>query len=127
MDAVLDVSLDLVAARTYDRALRALDEVLTSERGVPLVSGLVEHHLLLGIAVQGGIDQVRRALGETGRGYLTWKTKSYASQARNWSASELRAALRHLQRADRQLKSGGTDRGVLEELLLLLEQLRRDA
>jgi DNA polymerase-3 subunit delta len=119
--------LDLVAGRTYDRALRSLDDVLTSERGVPLVSGLVEHHVLLGIAVQGGIDLVRRALGETGRGYLAWKAKNYAAQARNWTADEIRAALRHLQRADRQLKSGGKDRAVLEELLLSLEQLRRRA
>ena len=119
--------LDLVASRTYDRALRDLDDVLTSERGVPLVSGLIEHHLFLGIAVQGGIDLVRRALGETGRGYLGWKAKTYAAQARKWSANEVSDALRHLQRADRHLKSGGKDRAVLEELLLALAQLRRDA
>jgi DNA polymerase III delta subunit len=106
--------------------LRSLDDILTSERGVPLVSGLVEHHVVLGIAVQGGTDLVRRALGETGRGYLAWKAKTYATQARRWSADEVRDALRLLQRADRQLKSGGKDRAVLEELLLSLEQLRRD-
>lgn len=118
--------LDLVASRRYTRALRSLDDVLTSERGVPLVSGLVEHHLVLGIAVQGGADTVRRALGETGRGYLSWKAKIYASQARRWSAGEIRDALRHLQRADRQLKSGGKDRAVLEELLLSLARLEGD-
>ena len=94
---------------------------------MPLVSGLIEHHLFLGIAVQGGIDLVRRALGETGRGYLGWKAKTYAAQARKWSANEVSDALRHLQRADRHLKSGGKDRAVLEELLLALAQLRRDA
>lgn len=119
--------LDLVAGRKYDHALRTLDDVLTSERGVPLVSGLVEHHLLLGVAVHGGMDLVRRTLGDTGRGYLAWKAKTYASQARGWSADEIRDALRLLQRADRQLKSGGADRAVLEELLLSLEQLERVA
>lgn len=118
--------LDLVAGRRYGPALRSLDDILTSERGVPLISGLVEHHLLLGIAVQGGGATVRQALGETGRGYLAWKAKTYAAQARGWSAEHIRVALRRLQRADRQLKSGGKDRAVLEELLLSLEQLRRE-
>lgn len=119
--------LDLVASRSYDRALRSLDDILTSERGVPLVSGLIEHHLLIGIAVEGGIELVRRTLSETGRGYLSWKAKSYAGQGRGWRAGEIEAAIRCLHRADRQLKSGGKDRAVMEELLLSLGQLRRSA
>ncbi len=119
--------LDLVASRQYDRALRSLDDILTSERGVPLVSGLIEHHLFLGIAVEGGIELVRRTLSETGRGYLAWKAKSYAGQARRWTGGEITAAMRCLQRADRQLKSGGKDRAVMEELLLSLGQLRASA
>ena len=119
--------LDLVASRSYDRALRALDDVLTAERGVPLVSGLIEHHLLLGIAVEGGVELVRRTLSETGRAYLSWKAKSYGGQGRRWTAREITAAVRCLHRADRQLKSGGKDRPVIEELLLTLGQLRESA
>ncbi len=115
--------LDLVTNREYARALRELDDVLTSDRGVPLVAALVESLLFVGIAVQGGAPRVKRALVESGRGNLAWKANVYARQARRWSAPEIRAALRHLKRADSQLKSGGKDAGVLTDLLLALGQL----
>ncbi|MGH7540965.1 MAG: DNA polymerase III subunit delta [Gemmatimonadota bacterium] len=112
--------LDRVADREYEAALRELDALLTSDRGVPLVAGLVEQHLFVGIAVQGGTNLVRRALSEAGRGYLSWKANTYARQARRWNAAEIRQALRLLLRADDHLKSGAADRAVLHELLLAL-------
>lgn len=119
--------LDGVAAREYDRALGELDDLLTSDRGVALVAAMVEQHLFVGIAVQGGAGLVRRTLSETGRGYLSWKAGVYARQARRWTAPEVRNALRLLHRADRQLKSGGSDRAVLLELLLALRQVESRA
>ncbi|MCG8469228.1 MAG: DNA polymerase III subunit delta [Gemmatimonadetes bacterium] len=119
--------LDLVANRDYGAALRTLDDLLTSERGVGLVAGLVEHHLLLGLATGGGASVVRETLTRTGRGYLSWKADAYAKQARRWTAEAIERALRRMHRADRHLKSGGTDRGVLTELLLALERDRRAA
>ncbi|MXX79101.1 MAG: DNA polymerase III subunit delta, partial [Gemmatimonadales bacterium] len=112
--------LDLVASRDYRRALRELGNVLTSERGVGLVAGLVEQHLLLGLALDAGPAGLRAALSETGRGYLSWKTNAYAKQARAWTVHELDRALRVLHRADRHLKSGRGDHAVLAETLLEL-------
>jgi len=119
--------LDLVTGRAYGRALRELDDLLTSERGVGLVAGLVEQHLLVGLAVEGGVGSVKKALSETGRGYLSWKAGSYAKQAAAWCAPDVDRALRHLHRADRLLKSGGGDGPVLAELLMTLEEDRRAA
>lgn len=119
--------LDLVANRDYRTALNELDDVLTSERGVGLVAGLVEHHLLLGLAVEKGGSGLRSVLSETGRGYLSWKANAYAGQARAWSTAEIDAALQGLHRADRHLKSGGTDRAVLVELLIEFQRIRSQA
>ena len=115
--------LDLVAARRYRKALRTLDGVLTGERGVALVAGLIEQHLFLGIALAEGASGVGRVLRDTGRGYLGWKARSYAAQAKSWEEGQLSLALRAMSRADRRLKTGGGDRAVLEELLLSLGQL----
>jgi len=117
--------LDLVADRKYGAALRELDDLLTSETGVGLVAGLVDQHLLVGLAAEGGAGRVKKTLSETGRGYLSWKANSYARQARAWRPGEMDGALRALYRADRLLKSGGKDRAVLTELLLGLESERR--
>lgn len=113
--------LDLVAERRYRAALRELDDILTSESGVGLVAGLVDQHLLVGLAVEGGVGRVKQTLSETGRGYLSWKANTYARQARGWRPGEVDGALKALHRADRLLKSGGTDRAVMTELLLGLE------
>jgi len=118
--------LDLVSERDYVGALRELDDLLTSERGVGLVAGLVEQHLLVGLAMEGGVGRVKKMLAETGRGYLSWKANVYGKHARSWRVEELDRALRHLLRADRLLKSGGRDRPVLAELLLTLEGERRE-
>lgn len=118
--------LDLVAERRYAAALRELDDLLTSESAVGLVAGMVEQHLLIGLAVEGGVAEVRRVLSGTGRGYLSWKANVYGKQARAWRTSDIDRTVRHLHRADRLLKSGGGDRSVLTELLLTLESERRD-
>lgn len=119
--------LDRVAGREYDLALRELDDLLTSDRGVALVAAMVEQHLFVGVGVQGGASLVRSALADAGRGYLSWKARIYARQARRWTADGIREALRLLHRADRQLKSGGSDRAVLLELLLALRQVEARA
>ena len=118
--------LDLVCDREYARALRELDDLLTSESGVGLIAGLVEQHLLIGLAVEGGAGRVKKALSETGRGYLSWKANVYARQASRWRTAEIDRTIRHLHRADRLLKSGGKDRAVMSELMLTLEKERRD-
>jgi DNA polymerase-3 subunit delta len=112
--------MDLVAARRYAQALKELEGVLAGERASGLVAGLVEHHLLIGAALEGGAAAVKKLLGETRRGYLAWKAQTYARQARAWNPPALRRALELLRRADRQIKTGGKDLPVLEELLLAL-------
>lgn len=117
--------LDVVVDRDYPRALRELDDLLTSESGVGLVAGLVEQHLLVGLAVEGGVASVKKTLSATGRGYLSWKANVYGRQARAWRTDEVDRAIRYLHRADRHLKSGRKDRPVLSELLLTLDRERR--
>jgi DNA polymerase-3 subunit delta len=112
--------LDLVATRKYGQALHELDGLLETDSAVGLVAGLVEQHLLIGLARESGEGGVRRVLADTGRGYLSWKAKIYGRQAAGWTGAELQGALRLFRRADRQLKTGGSDRGVLQELLLSL-------
>ncbi len=119
--------LDLVASRRYERALRELEGVLPGDSAVGLVIGMVDQHLLVANAVEGGVAAVRRALSEAGKGYLQWKAKVYARQAREWTADELERALRLLLRADRRLKTGGDERAVLQELLAGLRLLRKVA
>lgn len=119
--------LDLVAARDYDRALAEMDGVLAGDGGVGLVMGMVDQHLLVGAALEGGVGSVREALSAAGKGYLQWKAATYARQARPWTPGELDRALRLLLRADRRLKTGGDERAVLQELLLALRGLRKAA
>ncbi len=116
--------LDLVATREYRHAFDELDGVLTGERGVGLIAGLVEHHLLLGLVLIGGVGAVRTTLSETGRSYLSWKAGTYAKQARVWTEADIDQTIKRLHRADRLMKSGGQDRAVFIELLLALEQDR---
>jgi DNA polymerase-3 subunit delta len=121
--------LDRVAERAYDTALRDLPRLLSepSESAVGLLIGMVDQHLYLGVAVEGGQQGVARALKAAGKPYLAWKAKIYARQARRWTASELERALGLMRRADGHAKSGLPDRRVLEELLLSLQLLRREA
>ena len=116
--------LDLVAERRYGPALAEIEGVLATDRGVGLLAGLVEQHVFIGLATEGGQDLVRRTLSETGRGYLGWKARIYGQQARKWDGGALEKALVRMRRADGQLKRGGGDLPVLQELLL---GLRSDA
>ena len=119
--------LDLVAAREYVRALRELDDVLTTERGIGLVAGLLEHHLLIGLALETGQRGLGAFMSETGRGYLSWKARIYARQAKAWTVTEIDRALRALHRADRHLKSGVRDKAAMTELLLSLGAIGKTA
>jgi len=91
---------------------------------VGLIAGLVEHHLLLGLVLVGGVGAVRTTLSETGRSYLSWKASTYAKQARVWTEADIDQTIKRLHRADRLMKSGTQDRAVFIELLLALEQDR---
>lgn len=119
--------LDGVAERDYERALRRLDGALAGDSAVGLVAAMVEQHIYIGLALEGGVDAVGRTLAEAGKPYLKWKARIYARQARGWTPDALARALRLMRRADRGLKTGGGDREVLQELLLALRLLARRA
>ena len=121
--------LDRVASRDYGSALADLGRLLAepSESAVGLLIGMVDQHLYLGLALEGGQKRVADALASAGKPYLKWKARIYARQARAWSGPELERALRLMRRADRHAKSGLGDRRVLEELLLSLRLLREEA
>ncbi|HKK09122.1 MAG TPA: DNA polymerase III subunit delta, partial [Gemmatimonadota bacterium] len=121
--------LDRVAERAYGKALADLPRLLSesSESAVGLLIGMVDQHLYLGVALEGGRGAVSRALTEAGKPYLKWKARIYAGQARGWTAAELERALGLMRRADRHVKSGIPDRRAMEELLLGLSLLKREA
>lgn len=112
--------LDQVASRSYGVALAELETVLAQESAVGLVMAMVDQHLYVGLALEGGAGLIRQVLTEAKKPYLAWKARVYAEQARGWTKAELVRALRLMRRADRQLKSGGGQRATLEELLLAL-------
>ncbi len=117
--------LDTVASREYVKALRTVDEVLTADSGVSLVTGLVEHHILLGLAIETrGSKPFGKVLVEIGRGYLRWKAQKYLNQSRKWTRKEVDQAFHLLKRADRHLKSGIKDGPALSDLLVSLQDLQ---
>ncbi|MDH3297351.1 MAG: DNA polymerase III subunit delta [Gemmatimonadota bacterium] len=122
--------IDDVADRRYTEALRQLPALLAApgESAVGLLIALVEHHLLLGIAVEGGAGLVGRTLDRIGKPYLKFKTRTLGAQARGWTVAGIDSALRAMLEADRRAKTGASDRECLEQLLLGLEveQRRRD-
>lgn len=119
--------LDGVAERRYREALRQADAVLAGDSAVGLLAAMVEQHLYIGVALEGGAGLVREVLREAKKPYLGWKAPVYARQAKGWRPAALRRALRLMRRADRRLKTGGGDREVLQELLLSLRLLARRA
>jgi len=118
---------DIVGSRDYMKALGLLPRLLgaPSESAVGLLNGLVEQHLFLGIAAEGGAGRVTETLGRVGKPYLKWKTRAWVGQARNWTPAEIDRALELMHEADRQAKTGHGDLAVLEGLLLRLESERR--
>ena len=121
--------LDDVAARRYDVALASLPTLLSDSResAVGLLAAMIDQHLCLGIALEGGAGLLGRSLGEAGKSYLRWKARVYERQARAWSSDELDRALQLMRDADWRCKSGVGDRAVLEELLLSLRLGERAA
>ncbi len=111
--------LDLVASRQYPAALTSLPTLLSDSRetAVGLLAAMIDQHLCLGVASEGGAGLLSRALSEAGKSYLKWKARNFERQARGWTGEELESALGLMRRADWRAKSGVTDRAVLEELL----------
>jgi DNA polymerase-3 subunit delta len=119
--------INLVGERKYLEARGQLQQLLAmpGETAVGLLIGLVEHHLFLGIATEGGAALVTEVLGRIGKPYLKFKARAWAAQARRWTPEEVEHALGLMQDADRQAKTGHTDLAVLENLLLRLEARRQ--
>lgn len=115
--------VDDVAARRYAKARRQLPDLLATpgESAVGLLIALIEQHLLVGVAVEGGAGGVGRTLERMGKRYLKWKSRTITSAARAWTTAEIDAAMVALNQADRRAKTGGSDREAMEELLLRLE------
>jgi DNA polymerase III delta subunit len=111
--------LDLVASRQYPAALTSLPTLLSDSRetAVGLLAAMIDQHLCLGVASEGGAGLLSRALSEAGKSYLKWKARNFERQARGWTGEELESALGLMRRADWRAKSGVSDRAVLEELL----------
>lgn len=122
--------LDSVAARDYRKALSDLPVLLSApdSSAVGLISAMTDHHVLLGIAVEGGAALVERTLGDVGKPYLKFKVRTFVGQARRWSGQDIERALRLLRRADGRSKTTGSgrDAAVLEELLLGLQALQAE-
>ncbi len=123
--------LDLVASREYRQARRQLPVLMSGPdaSAVGLVSAMVDQHLYLGIALEGGAEQVEQTLSEVGKPYLRFKARTYERQARRWTRPAIERALRLLQQTDARAKTSGGDHvgGLLEELLLELEHYARGA
>jgi DNA polymerase III delta subunit len=120
--------LDAVAGREYLAARRDLPALLAApgESAVGLLNGLVDNHLFLGIAREAGAGGVTAALDRAGKPYLKFKARTWAGQARRWSAGGIESAIELLLEADRRAKTGHDDLAVLDGLLLRLEALRRE-
>ncbi|MCH7914955.1 MAG: hypothetical protein IH856_18290 [Deltaproteobacteria bacterium] len=71
---------------------------------------MIDQHLCLGVASEGGAGLLSRALSEAGKSYLKWKARNFERQARGWTGEELESALGLMRRADWRAKSGVTDR-----------------
>jgi len=118
--------LDAVAARDYGKAMDDLPVLLSApdSSAVGLINAMTDHHVMLGIAVEGGGPLLERTLGEVGKPYLKFKVRAFVAQSRRWTGDQVEAALRLLRRADARAKTtGGRDQAVLEELLLGLRML----
>jgi DNA polymerase III subunit delta len=111
---------DLVGDARFREARASIPVLLESaESGVGLVIGLGTHFLRLGVAAAGG----ERALGAALPPHQRWLAGRIAKQARRWQAADVEDAVDDLLRADRLLKSSSlTERQIMEELLLRLEQ-----
>lgn len=121
--------IDAVGSRRFDEARRLVPALLSTpgENAVGLLIFLIEHLLLIGVAAEGGSGLVGQTLDRIGKPYLKFKSRSIAAQARDWTVPEIDDALEALADADRRAKTGGSDREVLEELLLRLAVSRRTA
>jgi len=93
---------DQVGRKEFAPALTNLEILLAQgDSGVGLVIGLATQLLRLGIAVEGGMPALEKALPP----HQKWLAKRIAGMARGWSGDELAQALIELEDVDRMLKS----------------------
>jgi len=118
--------IDKVADRKIAQALAELPDLLDSgESAVGMIGALSEALVRVGLAHDGENALVKVLKRDGSYGYLKWKVRVYAQQARRWAAKEIEAALAELLRADRLIKSGGlSDRAALEEALVRIGAAR---
>ncbi|MGW8266304.1 MAG: DNA polymerase III subunit delta [Longimicrobiales bacterium] len=112
--------MDLVGHREFEKALKGLPVLLTQgESGVYLTMGLATHLLRLGVARTGGKVELENSLPH----HQKWLSNRLMQQAKRWSVSDLRSALRGLKTVDRVLKSTSLPEDhVLEAWLLGMMQ-----
>jgi DNA polymerase-3 subunit delta len=112
--------MDLVGDRKFDQARHGLPVLLESggESGVGLVIGLGNQFLRLALCVAGGKEALEAELPRNQK----WLARRIVGQARKWDRPGVEAALAHLARADRLLKSAPlSDYQIMDELLLRLQ------
>ncbi|MCI0435402.1 MAG: DNA polymerase III subunit delta [Gemmatimonadetes bacterium] len=116
--------IDTVGEARFREARTNLNAMLDGDSGVSLIIGLGAQLLRLGIALSGG----QRALAAILPQNQQWLSRRLMTQARQWNARTIDAALEDLARADRLLKSASLDaRQVMDELLLRFEARRSAA
>lgn len=117
--------MDLVGERKFEQARSALPVLLDAgDSGVGLVIGMANQLLRVGLCVAGGQEALQGELPPN----QTWLARRVAGQARRWTLPEIDAAIRHLERADRLLKSAPlSDQQIMEELFLRLQHDRKAA
>lgn len=112
--------MDLVGDRKFDQARSGLPVLLETggESGVGLVIGLGTQFLRLALCVAGGNQALEAELPRNQK----WLARRVVGQARKWDRPGVEAALAHLERADRLLKSAPlSDYQIMDELLLRLQ------
>ena len=74
--------LDSVAERDYRTALKDLPVLLSGpdSSAVGLINAMTDHHVLLGIAAEGGASLLERTLGEVGKPYLKFNVRTFGNQ-----------------------------------------------
>jgi len=106
---------NLVGSRRFPEALRALPIMIDQgESGVGMASAMGTHLLRIGLLIEEGEVGLSAVLPPNQK----WLASRLLGQTKGWTSSALQSAIVDLVRVDRLLKSGGSDRELLEEWFL---------